>query len=262
MSTANTAAAPLRTALISPAQLEAWDRDGFFVLESVVPEEQLEMLRELVRENIEALDAEMDARGVDRLGINSKGSRYFFHSYKDEETRAGEFIFSELMAEVTRATLGDNVYLFNEQYVVKAAEKGEPFSWHQDSGYVGFPEHKPYLSCWVTLDDVSEENGTVYLLPYERAGTRDFIPHDTDESNNDLVGYRGDDPGIPVICPAGSIACFSSTVFHRSGANTTDKMRRIYLPQYSCEPIVRPDTGALWGQAIPFVQNGVRVRER
>lgn len=25
--------------------------------------------------------------------------------------------------------------------------------------------HKPYLTCWCTLDDVSEENGTVYVLP-------------------------------------------------------------------------------------------------
>ena len=256
MSTAILAA----TSIVQPEHLESYERDGFFILENVVPAEHLEMLRDLVRENIARLDAEMDAQGVTRIGINSKGSRYFVSGFKGEATRAGEFIFSDLMEQITRATLGENVYLFHEQYVVKAAEKGESFSWHQDSGYVGYPEHKPYLSCWVTLDDVDERNGTVYLLPYDRAGTRDYVLHDKDETNNDRVGYHGDDEGIPVICPAGSVACFSSTVFHRSGPNLTDRMRRIYLPQYSSEPIVRPTTGELHNLAIPFIVNGSRVR--
>lgn len=246
--------------VVSAENLESWERDGFFVLQSVVPQEHIDLLRSLVAELIEEADAKMDALGVERLGINSKGSRYFMYGYENQKTRAGEFIFSDVMADITRATLGNNVYLFHEQFVVKAAEKGESFSWHQDSGYVGFPEHKPYLSCWVSLDDVSEENGTVYMLPYDRAGTREYVPHGQNEENNDMVGYQGDDPGVPVICPAGSIAVFSSTVFHRSGPNQTDKMRRIYLPQYSVEPIVTPKTGDQWGLAIPFIIDGVRVR--
>jgi hypothetical protein len=36
--------------------------------------------------------------------------------------------------------------------------------------------------------------------------------HVRDKQSNDLVGYFGDDPGDPVIVPAGSIACFSSTL--------------------------------------------------
>lgn len=248
------------TSIIQPEHLQAFERDGFFVLENVVPKEHLEMLRELVSQSIARIDAEMDAQGVTRLGINSKGSRYFVPGFANEATRAGEFIFSDLMEQITRATLGENVYLFNEQYVVKAAEKGESFSWHQDSGYVGYSEHKPYLSCWVTLDDVDERNGTVYLLPYDRAGTRDYVLHLKDGGNNDMIGYHGDDQGVPVICSAGSIACFSSTVFHRSGPNTTDTMRRIYLPQYSREPIVRPTTGELHNLATPFIVNGQRVR--
>jgi ectoine hydroxylase-related dioxygenase (phytanoyl-CoA dioxygenase family) len=85
---------------------------------------------------------------------------------------------------------------------------------------------------------MSEANGTVYLLPYARAGTQDVVPHVRDEASNDLVGYFGDDPGDPVIVPAGSIVCFSTTLFHRSGANTTDQMRRVYVAQYSAEPIL------------------------
>ena len=162
-----------------------------------------------------------------------------------------------LMESIVRELLGDTVYLAFEQFVVKAAEKGGTFAWHQDSAYVGTP-HKPYLTCWCTLDDVTEENGTVYMLPYDRAGTRDLVLHTKLEDDWDLVGYRGDDPGVPVICPAGSIALFSSHVLHRSGFNTTDKMRRVYLPQYSSTPILKEDGTPLY-LAEPFLQDGKNI---
>lgn len=36
-----------------------------------------------------------------------------------------------------------------------------------------------------------------------------------------MVGYFDSDEGVPVVAPAGGIACFSSTVFQRRGPNTT-----------------------------------------
>ena len=66
-----------------------------------------------------------------------------------------EFLFSDLMAQVCLATLGEDVYLFWEQYVVKGGEAGMKFSWHQDSAYIGFPNHKPYLTSWGALVDMS-----------------------------------------------------------------------------------------------------------
>ena len=146
--------------VVSPAHRAQFEREGYFILESVVPPEHLQLLRDKVMQNIARIDAEMEEKGVEKLGINHKGSRYFVSAYRSGDEEIGDFIFSDLMAEITRATLGDDVWLFFEQYVVKAAEKGGKFSWHQDSGYVGHPNHKPYLTCWVTLDDVNEENGT------------------------------------------------------------------------------------------------------
>jgi len=106
---------------------------------------------------------------------------------------------------------------------------------------------------------VTEANGTVYLLPYARAGTREVVQHVRDEATNDLVGYFGDDPGDPVIVPAGSIACFSSSLFHRSGANTTERMRRVFLAQYSAEPILSDDGSRPRHLAEPLLVDGERV---
>ena len=225
--------------VVTAADARSYRELGFFVLPGVVPATDLEALRSECDRLVGEREEEMDRLGVDTIDLDHRGSRYFLHAYGRSPAVEG-FIRSELMVEAARAALGDTVYLFNEQFVVKAAETGMTFSWHQDSGFIEYA-HRPYLTCWIALDDMSEANGTVYVLPYGRAGTRDVVPHVRDEASNDLVGYAGGDPGDPVIVPAGSIVCFSSTLLHRSGANTTDRMRRVDVAQYSAEPILTAD---------------------
>ncbi len=244
-------------------QVEQYHDEGYMILEAVIPEDMLVMLREECSYFVGYQDAEMDAAGETQRGINHGRNRYFISNRYHISPRMWQFIYSDLMADVCRAALGSEVYLFHEQWVVKAAERGSSFSWHQDSGYVKYGDrntsHRPYLTCWCPLDDVNEENGSVYLLPHSRGGTKNWIAdHDQDEESSDLIGYTGDDPGIAVEVPAGSIVAFTSYNFHRSGANTTPNMRRVYLPQYSAEPILNPE-GGLWAQAVPFLKDGINV---
>jgi ectoine hydroxylase-related dioxygenase (phytanoyl-CoA dioxygenase family) len=248
-----------QTGLVTDEHLHQFHTNGYFVLESVLSDEDLEGLRNECTRFITDINAEMDARGVTTWGISHRDKRYFIGNRHHESTILTNFLFGDLMAEVSRAVLGDYVYLFNEQYVVKMAEVGMKFAWHQDSGYIGY-DHKPYLSCWCALDDMSEENGTVHLLPFDRAGGKHRRDHVQEEGTNDMVGYHGDDPGEPAVIPAGSVAVFSSTTFHRSGANTTNDPRRVFLAQYSGYPILTQDGSQLWGHAEHFWYNGERRR--
>jgi ectoine hydroxylase-related dioxygenase (phytanoyl-CoA dioxygenase family) len=230
--------------------------EGFAVLERAVAPPVLEELRGECDRLVAERDAEMDRLGVDVLDLDHRGSRYFLHGY-DESPVLQRFLASELMLETARMALGDTVYLFNEQFVVKAAERGMHFGWHQDSGFISYP-HLPYLTCWIPLDDVSERNGTVSVLPYSRAGTRDVVDHVREAGTNDLIGYDGADAGDPLVVPAGTIVCFSSTLLHRSGPNTTDRMRRVYVAQYSAEPILAEDGTRPRHLAEPLLIDGGR----
>ncbi len=135
------------------------------ILESIVPPEHLKLMRDNCQGFIDALDAEMTAKGVERSGLNARGKRYFAANCYQKTPELGKFIFSDLMAELCRATLGDEAYLFWDQYVVKGVDKDSAFSWHQDSGYVNL-NCPMYLTCWIPLDDITIENGAVFLLPY------------------------------------------------------------------------------------------------
>lgn len=247
--------------VVTKDQIEQFHRDGFFILESIIPDAVVADLQAECMRYIEVADQEMEAKGLKKDGINHYKTRYFIGNRSNDSRIMTDFLFSDLMVEITKATLGDNVYIFNEQYVVKAADTNTKFNWHQDSGYVGH-YHKPYLSCWCALDDMSVENGTIYVLPYSRDGRQsedELIDHVVEEGTNDKVGYHGDDPGDPAIVPIGSIVVFSSRTFHRSGANITNAYRRSYLAQYSGEPIMNKDGTELWRRAEPVVLNGQPV---
>lgn len=240
--------------IISQAQVQQFNKDGFVILRDVISPEMIKKIQGECERFIREKDAEMDAKGVEVDEINHKGKRYFIAMKNKSSQAMQELLFGKEMEQITRSILGENVYLFLEQFVVKAADKGMKFSWHQDSGYLSF-DHKPYLSCWLPLDDVTEENGTVYLLPYGEAGTSKRIEHVLEDGTNDKIGYFGKNPGIPAICKKGDLALFSSVCFHRSGSNNTNKSRRVLLMQYSAEPITL-ETGKPLYLAEPFVVNG------
>lgn len=236
--------------ILTPAQCAQYAEQGWCILERAIPTELLQLLRAHCQESIATTDRWLDSLGVDVHGINHRGKRYFSSHPSLAMPQLFEFIRSPLMQGICRDLLGPAAFVFWEQYVVKMGESNMRFAWHQDGTYVinSAPgtTFDPYLTCWCALDDMSEANGTIYVLPYDRAGGNDLKPFRVEEGSNDLVAYEGDDPGIPVIVPAGSIALFSSHTLHRSGANVTGSPRRSYLIQYSREHVLKPD-GSLWG---------------
>ena len=191
------------------------------------------------------------------------GKRYFVGQSYAKHHELGEFLYSDLMASVCKVTLGGTAFLHNDQYVIKSGKTGMSFSWHQDGAYVHarVGEHPECVTVWCALDNCGEENGTIYILPAGAAGTRKLEEHIRDPVTNDRVGYFGDAAGTPVVCPAGSIAVFSSLVFHRSGANTSGGERRAYLAQYA--PTSITNNPGEWPQyfAAPFLREGEVIPE-
>jgi len=245
--------------MITDEQKEQYQEEGYFILEKVIPDEHLTILREACDHLIDLMHEEMDRLGVDHIHISHRNKRYHIAKKYDQAPGLSNFVFSDLMAEICKATIGEEAYLFYDQYVVKAAEKGLPFSWHQDSGYLGF-SHRPYVTCWCAVDDMTLENGTAYVMPYSTIGIKSLVEHIRDPITGDKAGYFGKEPGVPAIVPAGSVVVFSSLCFHRSGHNTTDKMRRAYVTQYSPEIIRKPGEENPFHLAKPFLKEGKPVR--
>lgn len=233
---------------------EYFDR-GYAIVPDFFTQSEVNLMRGVSDRAVADIDRRIDEGDPTVPDINHKGSRYFVPYAHMNYPELRPVALGSKMAHLNRRILGPTTYLFLDQFVVKAAEKGMKFAWHQDAGFITHRVVRPYLTCWIPLDDVTVENGTVYVLPYDRAGTRDLIPHKREERSNDMVGYTGDDPGDPVEVRAGSLVFFSAYTLHRSGPNTTDRARRVYLLQYAAELITGPDGSPLHPET-PFLVNG------
>ncbi len=226
--------------MITAAELEQYSRYGYCLLSTRLPPEDLATLS-TTADALLSEPIERDDRG--RLHNIGRGADRQFLSLRHEEfPELSAFVLGRQLEALASALLKAPPLLFVEQFVVKGPGTGAAFGWHQDSGYVGF-EHPPYLTFWIAIDPATEENGCITVLPRSPDQRTVVEPHEWDDRNKERVGYRGQDPGQPVPCPAGSIIAFASTTLHRSGPNTTDRARRAYVCQYSSEPIIDPTTG-------------------
>jgi ectoine hydroxylase-related dioxygenase (phytanoyl-CoA dioxygenase family) len=238
----------------------SFQTEGYAVFEGVLAGAALDLLRAECARFVAREDARMDAAGVDTLGLSHRGKRYFANECQREQPSLRTVLFGEAMANVCRATLGDDAYFFFDQYVVKGpdAEAANAFGWHQDSGYMshngGPPDHAPYLTCWCPLDDATVENGTVRVIP--RSHEAGIIAHDRAGADLQVITQ---DPGVVIEAKAGDVVAFSSRLLHATGANRTDQPRRVYLAQYSPEAILNPGTRHLRRNAIAFLRDGQRV---
>ena len=98
--------------MITEEQKQQYINEGFFILEKAIPEEHLEILRDACDYLIDAMHREMDRLGTDHIHISHRGKRYHIAKKYEQAPRLSEYVFSDLMAEVCRATIGDTAFLF------------------------------------------------------------------------------------------------------------------------------------------------------
>jgi len=235
----------------SEGQLEQFREAGFFLTERMFDDGLLDR----IAVDFERLRAEQDAairESGERDGISLEGRNFIFTV--DEKSAAGrELCTSAGLVEMAIKLVGPDLRLYWNQAVTKAAKSGASFSWHQDSGYHPI-EPLEYLTVWIPLEDATVENGTIWVLPGSHSlGLQEHI---ADDRTGDMVGFEGEEEGIPVEVPKGSAAVFSSLLMHRSGPNTSSKPRRAYVVQYSPTYAIDPTTGKPRGGMLEVARGG------
>jgi len=146
------------------------------------------------------------------------------------------FFFSEIFRETCLGLVGNDVDFYWATTANKPPSKGRAFPWHQDSGYGKGP--LDYLTCWVALDDVDEENGCLWAIPGSHK--LDIFPHEFRKSSDTDYGgvFLKDAPldierAIPIRLKAGQIACFHSKLIHETRENRSLRRRRGLISAYA-----------------------------
>ena len=212
---------------ISPEQAEAFDRDGYFVVEGAFDEAALARLdAELapgearVRELLEQLpDGRFSVAGLDTQTVAPH------HVLSSDWVRG--FCAHPLLAGLCADLVGPDVRLYWEQSVFKQPRGAEPVLWHQDNGYT-YVDPQAYLTCWIAMTDATTENGCISVMPgIHREGT---LAHRDTPLGSECWGDDATAVDVPVA--AGDVVVFSSLTPHATRVNRTDEIRKAYIVQY------------------------------
>jgi phytanoyl-CoA hydroxylase len=140
-----------------------------------------------------------------------------------------DFAAHRALKDICHDLIGNDVRLYWDQSVYKKTGKPQEFPWHQDNGYT-FVEPQQYLTVWIPLVDVDEQNGCPWIAPrLHKFGTLEHWLTNLGKKCLERV-----DDAICVPAKAGDAIVFSSLAPHRTGPNLKqDTVRKAYILQYA-----------------------------
>jgi phytanoyl-CoA hydroxylase len=223
---------------LSQEQIAQFHEKGYIVVEDLLSVDQVEVLRQRVadiaegRTNYpeECIEYEPGANDqvppIDRLRkLNSCAQHdqvFLDHAHHTA------------ILDVAESLLGPDLKLYGDQMFLKPPG-GMEKTYHQDSPYFTI-EPMDLVSSWVAMDDVTVENGCLWVVPGSHKGGA------LDHSEVWMVGERQDmtiretafDRSVeePIVMKAGSCSFHHSLLLHRSGPNKTPHRRRGLATHY------------------------------
>lgn len=223
--------------VVNREQLEAWNRDGFFVMHGALDQVQIEALVAELDPLEQRTEAFLRARGG-QVSISRADELTFTTHAVLRSTVARTFVTSPVLAGLCIDLLGPDCRLYWDQAVYKKPGTPNEFPWHQDNGY-NFVLPQDYLTCWIPLTSATVENGCPWVVP--GAHRRGTLKHWATP-----LGYQClTEPAhaLPVEAEPGDIVAFSSLTPHRTGPNHTDRVRKAYIVQYAHDQaeMISPD---------------------
>lgn len=210
--------------------LDQYRADGFVTVENALSADELERLRERMTAVAEGRVASFPA---DRIEYEPGASASAASIRKINACAENDDIFMQhatnpRLLDLVEQLIGSDIKLYGSQCFMKPPG-GVEKPWHQDSAYFQI-EPKALVTCWTALDDVTTENGCLWVIPGSHLGRL----HDHTEPWQ--VGDRIDmqvpesqvqmDRETPITMPAGSCSFHHSMLLHRSGPNRTAHARR------------------------------------
>ena len=253
--------------MLSPEEIFFYQTHGYLLIENVVDQTQLSKLQNITSDLIEKSKTvtqsneifDLDEGHSDinprltRIKLPHKQNHFFWDILKNSR-----------ITDVLRDLLGKNVILQTSKLNTKVPDGGAAIEWHQDWAF--YPHtNDSLLACGVFLDDITEENGPLQVIPGSHRGPI------LDHNSNQGVFCGAADPEDPefqieksvsLTGKAGSMTVHHVRTLHGSAPNLSDKIRRVLF--YECGAA---DAWPLMGagnylQRLPQDKQWTDVKER
>ncbi len=232
--------------LLSEAQYRAFDEQGFVKLENVFTKAELDAVIAAI-DPFEAKSEEYLRSQGGRISISEADVITFTIHIAQKSDILKRFAAHPRIKDICHDLIGGDVRLYWDQSVYKKTGKEQEFPWHQDNGYT-FIEPQQYLTLWIPLVDVDEENGCPWIAPgvHKRGTLEHWLTP---------VGFKCLQDVPDAVCvpgKAGDVIAFSSLAPHRTGPNLKKgSVRKAYILQYAPDGAHTNRSGAIVRQDDP-----------
>lgn len=152
---------------LSQDQIDTFHEQGFLAGVKILNDEQIEALKTELAEFFDA---------------DHEGQELWYEYHTNESTIPETVLFHALGAWRLRPAfhdvlwapgfvmaasqlLGGSVRFWHDQLFCKPAKHGGVVAWHQDYSYWTRTKPIAHLTCWIGLDDATNENGCVQYIP-------------------------------------------------------------------------------------------------
>ncbi len=217
--------------MITRQHIEAYDRDGYVIVDNFFSQQVVDILLSRV-ERGERTERQLNMPDV--AGRSSKLSLWM----DLQNDVFGSISAHPRLVNSVRAILREDVYHWHSKVMLKEARVGGAWEWHQDYGYWyhdGCPAPR-LVSCMIALDAATRENGCLKVIvgshhlgriEHGRYGSQAGAHPDRVKLLIESMEVR--------YCEArpGSALFFHSNTLHSSEANLSDKPRRAYICCYN-----------------------------
>jgi hypothetical protein len=214
----------MRQGPLTPAQLAEYQRDGYLLVPSMFDDQEIGLLLRSAKED-RALDEHSYGKddgegGQVRLSLwNHPGEGIY-----------GMFARCRRVVDACEQILDDEVYHYHSKMIMKDAQVGGAWTWHQDYGYwyqngVLYPD---LVSLFIAVDPSTRENGCLQAIKGSHLlGRIDHVltgqQAGADMSRVEKVLERL--PLVHVEMQPGDGLFFHPNLLHRSDRNRSDKPR-------------------------------------
>lgn len=250
--------------MLSAAQKEQFQRDGYIVIPGFKSPEEIAALRARAAQIVDEFDPaaasgifttkdqekkadeyflrsdntircffEEEAFGPDgqlkqakALSINKIG-----HAMHDLDPGFRAFSADPRLEELARDLGLNQPQVWQSMYIFKQPGIGGEVRWHQDATYF---ETDPIsvTTFWFALEDATLENGCLWAEPAgHRTPLRERFVRNGDDikvEKLDATPWPDDSTAVPLECKAGALVCFHGLLPHYSAPNRSPVSRHAY----------------------------------
>jgi len=219
------------TEVLTQDQIDAYQRDGYLVLENRIPSDVIAAIHDDIarfEEEARAMTASNDR--IDLEDTHRPDAPRIRRIKLPHRISAvvNSLMRSDHVLAPVRDLIGPDLRLHTTKLNMKSAGFGAAIEWHQDFAF--YPHtNDDLLAVGVLLNDMGEENGPLMVFPGTHKG-----PVYDHHANGVFVGAMdlkacGLDPeqAVCLTGPAGSLTFHHARIVHGSALNTSSRDRRL-----------------------------------